>query len=68
MLIVTGENSGELSNMFRQISENIDSSIDDIIAKLLEILKIAVLIIAGGALLIIFYFLKDAINIPFMMF
>ena len=68
MLIVTGENSGELSNMFRQISENIDSSIDDVIAKLLEILKIAVLIIAGGALLIIFYFLKDAINIPFMMF
>ncbi len=63
-LVVAGEQSGDLGKMFKEISDNIDQSIDDITAKLLEVIKIAVILIIGIFVLLLAPALMNSANMP----
>ena len=63
-LVVAGEQSGDLGKMFKEISNNIDQNIDDITAKLLEVIKIAVILIIGIFVLLLAPALMNSANMP----
>ena len=65
-LVVAGEKSGDLGKMFNEISDNINQNIDDITAKLLEIMKLAVIVIVGIFVLLLAPALQNAANLPMM--
>jgi len=66
MLVVTGEQSGDLGKMFKEISDNIDQCTDDVTAKLLEFMKIAVLIVIGIFVLLLAPAIQGCSNVPIM--
>ena len=67
-LVVAGEKSGDLGKMFNEISLNINQSIDDITAKLLEVIKLAVIVIVGIFVLLLAPALQNSANLPMMGF